>query len=514
MPSWLKDAVFYEIYPQTFYDSNNDGIGDINGIAEKLDYIKSLGCNAVWINPCFDSPFMDAGYDVRDYKLVAPRYGTNEDLYSLFSKAHEKGIKIILDLVPGHTSEEHEWFLESKKPSKNKYSNRYIWTNSIWDAPMEYRCVGGRADRDGNYIVNFFSVQPALNYGFSKITADWQLPVNHPDCIATREAMKDVMRFWLDRGCDGFRVDMADSLVKNDDDRSATGKIWLDVRKMLDKDYPEAALVSEWSYPERACKYGFHADFYLDHVGNGCHELFRNKNKDNEQMSFFSKLGKGDITEFTEPYLKKYKGSKDFGYISFITCNHDTPRMRRDLDESELKLAYAFIFTMPGVPFLYYGDEIGMRYIEGLTSKEGGYNRTGTRTPMQWNGAKNLGFSTASKEKLYLPVDESGDAPTVESQSKCKGSLLNTVKDVIRLRHENEDLCSDGDFEVLYAESKKYPFIYKRGNFIIGVNPSLNAVKAPVNVSGDVIYSIGEKAKIGTNEIVMPPQSFDIIKIG
>lgn len=513
MPEWLKDAVFYEVYPQTFYDTNGDGIGDINGIAAKLDYIKGLGCNAIWINPCFDSPFMDAGYDVRNYKLVAPRYGTNEDLYRLFKTAHSKGIKIILDLVPGHTSEEHEWFKKSKEPAKNEYSNRYIWTNSIWDAPMSYRCIGGRADRDGNYIVNFFSVQPALNYGFNKITESWQLPYTHPDCIATREAMKDVMRFWLDKGCDGFRVDMADSLVKNDDDKSATGQIWLDVRKMLDKDYPEAALVSEWSYPERACKYGFHADFYLEHPGNGYHELFRKKDKDNNMASFFSKKGKGDIKEFTEPYLKKYSGSKEYGYISFITCNHDTPRMRRDLDESELKLAYAFIFTMPGVPFLYYGDEIGMRFIEGLTSKEGGYSRTGTRTPMQWNSDKNHGFSAASKDKLYLPVDESADAPTVENQSECKGSLLNTVKDVIKLRHEYQSLQADGDFEILYAESNKYPFIYKRGNFVIGVNPSSNEVTAQVSVKGDIIYSIGEKAKIRTDEIAMPPQSFDIIKM-
>ena len=114
MPNWLRDAVFYEIYPQTFKDTNGDGIGDLNGIIEKLDYVKDLGCNALWINPCYDSPFKDAGYDVRDYKKVAPRYGTNEDLYRLFDEAHKRNIHVLLDLVPGHTSEEHEWFLESK----------------------------------------------------------------------------------------------------------------------------------------------------------------------------------------------------------------------------------------------------------------------------------------------------------------------------------------------------------------------------------------------------------------
>ena len=129
MPAWLKDAVFYEIYPQSFYDTNGDGIGDFEGIIEKLDYIKSLGCNALWINPCFDSPFKDAGYDVRDYKKTAARYGSNEDLERLFRIAHEKGIKVLLDLVPGHTSEEHAWFLESKKAERNEYWDRFIWSD-------------------------------------------------------------------------------------------------------------------------------------------------------------------------------------------------------------------------------------------------------------------------------------------------------------------------------------------------------------------------------------------------
>ena len=218
MPQWLNDSVFYEIYPQSFYDTNGDGIGDINGIIEKLDYVKGLGCNAIWLNPVYDSPFMDAGYDVRDYKKVAPRYGTNDDLVRLFDEAHKKGMKILLDLVPGHTSDTHPWFLESKKAQKSEYTNRYIFTKSVWDAPPQYRMMCGICERDGNYLVNYFSSQPALNYGFHEIThPEWQLPCDHPDCLATVEAIKDIMRFWLDKGADGFRVDMADSLVKNDD---------------------------------------------------------------------------------------------------------------------------------------------------------------------------------------------------------------------------------------------------------------------------------------------------------
>lgn len=201
MPNWLNDAVFYEIYPQSFCDTNGDGIGDIEGIISKLDYVKSLGCNAIWLNPIYDSPFMDAGYDVRNYKKVAERYGTNDDLVRLFDEAHKKGIKILLDLVPGHTSDQNEWFLEAKKAAKSEYSNRYIFTKSVWDAPPQYRMMCGLCERDGNYMVNYFSSQPALNYGFHEIThPEWQLPCDHPDCLATAEAMKDVMRFWLDKG--------------------------------------------------------------------------------------------------------------------------------------------------------------------------------------------------------------------------------------------------------------------------------------------------------------------------
>ena len=513
MPAWLGDAIFYEVYPQSFCDANGDGIGDIEGIASKLDYIRSLGCNAIWINPCFVSPFKDGGYDVADYRTVAPRYGTNEDLCRLFATAHAAGIHILLDLVPGHTSDEHPWFLQSLLPFTNEYTNRYIWTDTAWTAPRDFRCVSGRFDRNGNYLVNFFSTQPALNYGFEHVTERWQLPSTHPDCLATREAIKDIMRFWLDKGCDGFRVDMADSLVKNDCDKKATGDIWRDVRAMFDSDYPEAVLVSEWSDPGRALRCGFHADFYLDHEDNGYHALFRLKDPaTGEPLGFFSKQGNGDISLFIGDYLRRYEDSEDYGYISFITGNHDTPRIRRMYDETELKLAYAFIFTMPGVPFLYYGDEIGMRYIEGLVSKEGGYDRTGSRTPMQWTRGSNCGFSDAPADKLYIPVDSGADAPTVEAQARDPQSLLNTVIKLIHLRHVNADLQADGSFAVLYAEKKAYPFVYRRGGLVIAVNPSARHASAPVNTMGTVLFSLGELPTRSEHETSMAPQSFVVVQ--
>lgn len=194
---WLENAVFYEIYPQSFYDSNGDGIGDIPGIIQKLDYVKSLGCNAIWLNPCFDSPFKDAGYDVRDYKLVAPRYGTNRDLVSLFKKAHSMGMKVLLDLVPGHTSEEHPWFRASGSDQINAYTSRYIWTDHPYARGDGMPFIGGEMPRPATYIVNFFKCQPALNYGYREIREPWQQSMDAVGPMETRDAIKDVMRYWL-----------------------------------------------------------------------------------------------------------------------------------------------------------------------------------------------------------------------------------------------------------------------------------------------------------------------------
>jgi len=281
MNKWLSKAVFYEIYPQSFKDTNADGIGDINGITEKLDYIRELGCNAIWMNPCFQSPFGDAGYDISDYYTVAERYGTNNDLKRLFEEAHKKDMHILLDLVPGHTSIEHKWFKESMKAERNEFSDRYIWTDSIWEMadttntthPMS--SLRGISDRDGSCGVNFFSHQPALNYGFYKIEKPWQQPMDAPAPKATLEEMKNVMRFWLKMGCDGFRVDIAASLVKNDYEAKGTIKLWQNVRGFLDNEFPNAVLVSEWGEPDKALEGGFHMDFLLHYGPSHYNDLFR-----------------------------------------------------------------------------------------------------------------------------------------------------------------------------------------------------------------------------------------------
>ena len=214
--------------------------------------------------------------------------------------------------------------------------------------------------------------------------------------------------------------------------------------------------------------------------------------------------------EFLDDYLPKYNVSKSAGYISFITCNHDTPRMTLGYDISECKIAYSFLLTMPGVPFIYYGDEIGMQYFN-LTSVEGGYSRTGTRTPMQWTNGKNLGFSNADREKLYLPVDDRDCAPTVESQEKDEKSLLNTVRKVLALRHQIPDLQAVPNFEVIYAKKGCYPFVYRRGKYFIAVNPSFREVEILLMEKGEPVFTIGNST-LKNGHLMMCGQSFAIFK--
>lgn len=508
-PTWLKDAVFYEIYPQTFCDSNGDGIGDIKGMISKLDYISSLGCNALWINPVYDSSFKDAGYDVRDYKKIAERYGTNQDMYDFFSEAHKRNIKVLMDLVPGHTSDEHEWFVKSKQDETNEYAKRYVWTSHAFEGIPEHPYIAGGAPRCGAYMLNFFLNQPALNYGWGVVCYPWQSSTTSKEALETREALKDIMRFWLDKGCDGFRCDMADSLVKNDDDnKHATAMIWRDIRNMLDKDYPEAALVSEWSNPYSAIHLGgFHMDFYLDHHHNGYNTLLRDGECNEVDRSYFKKDSGGDIQRFLDDYLPKYNSSRFDGYISMFTCNHDTPRIQPILNTEEAKLFYAFLFTMPGVPFLYYGDEIGIAYVE-QESKEGGYHRTGSRTPMKWNRDKNFGFSTCEKDQLYTKQDERDDCSDVASQEANPTSLLNITKHLISLRHEYEDLQATNNLEVLQAD--KALFIYKRGDMICALNTS--SQQYTYNITNkEVVYSMNE-ATYTNNTITLKGPSFIVLK--
>lgn len=503
-PKWLDNAVFYEIYPQSFMDSNGDGIGDFEGIIGKLDYITELGCNAIWMNPCFKSPFGDAGYDVSDYLETAPRYGTNDDLKRLFSEVHKRGMHILLDLVPGHTSVEHEWFRQSMRAERNEFTDRYVWTDSIWEEPAGMGCIRGISERDGSCAVNFFSHQPALNYGFCKPEKPWQQSMDSEGAIATREALKDVMRFWLNAGCDGFRVDMAGSLVKNDEDGKGTVALWRNVREFLDREFPEAAMVSEWGEPDKSLQGGFHMDFLLHFGPSHYNDLFRC------EKPFFG--GEGDVSEFVAKYLENYEKSERKGLICIPSGNHDMGRISQTIKGDKLKTAFAFLLSMPGAPFIYYGDEIGMRYVEGLVSVEGGYSRTGSRSPMQWDDSPNAGFSTAPAEKLYIRQDASPDRPTVKAQIEDESSLYNEVKRLIKVRQAHSALQSRGGIEFVFAEKNAYPLAYVRSSddekILVVINPSDRAVSFDYAADlKETVYSFGGEISADGKKITAPPCS-------
>lgn len=502
---WLDDAVFYEIYPQSFCDSNGDGIGDFMGIVGKLDYIRELGCNAIWMNPCFESPFLDAGYDVADYYKAAPRYGTNEDLAYLFEEVHKRGMHILLDLVPGHTACEHPWFKESMKAGKNEFTDRYIWTDSVWEEPQGYGSIRGISSRDGACVVNFFSHQPALNYGFYKPDPDrkWQMSMDDEGPQETLAAMKDVMGFWLRMGCDGFRVDMAGSLIKGDEEGKGTIRLWQDVRAFLDREFPEAVLVSEWGEPDKSIKGGFHMDFLLHFGPSHYNDLFRC------EEPFFSKRGKGDAYAFVEKYMENYKKADGKGLICIPSGNHDMDRLARYMQGEELKVVFAFLLSMPGAPFIYYGDEIGMRYVENLTSVEGGYNRTGSRTPMQWDDSKNAGFSSGEEKDLYIPIDPKEDRPTVAKALQDEASLYHEVKRLIAIRQSHPALQSKGDIEFLYAKKNEYPLVYKRSsqeeNILVVINPADRKISLDLPVWKENILSLGGTLTVQGGRTEVPP---------
>ncbi len=525
-PTWLENAVFYQIYPQTFRDSDGDGIGDLRGIVEKLPYLRDLGINAIWLNPCFVSPFGDAGYDVADFYRVAPRYGTNEDLRALFAEAQKLGIRVMLDLVAGHTSDQHPWFRQSQRHERNQYSDWYIWTDSVWTwfAPGQQVVVGG-AERDANFIPNFFHFQPALNYGYAKPDpkAPWQQPVDAPGPLAVRAELKKIMSFWFDLGAAGFRVDMAGSLVKNDPDGTATAALWADFRSWMDREYPDRAMVSEWSQPQVAIPNGFHMDFLLPFAKPGYKALFR---PDGVTPPIFDRSGTTSIRVFLNEFTPLLAATRGQGFIAIPSGNHDTvPRLGNGRDARDSAVALAFLLTMPGVPFLYYGDEIGMRALDGLPSKEGGYGRTGCRTPMQWDSSTNAGFSNAPAAQLYLPIDPAATRPTVASQISDSKSLLRTVQALIALRKAHPALQASGEFEPLVAEQRAWPFVFSRAakgeTILVALNPTdrSGTTELPATVSPAALTPLlGEPAAFTrtgkTWSVTLPPVSFAVVRVG
>ncbi len=513
-PDWVKSAVFYDIYPSSFMDSDGNGIGDIKGIISRLDYVKSLGVDAIWMNPIFVSGWFDGGYDIIDFYKVDPRFGSNEDVRTLVDEAHKRGLKVCLDLVAGHSSNKCDWFIKSATEGRDgRYADYYIWTDSIsskdlkdiekrhnekepissktgaWvgvkDQFIGDACIPD-ADRGSYYLKNYYVCQPALNYGYANPdpTKPWQQPVSAPGPQAMRRELKNIMSFWYDKGVDGFRVDMAQSLVKNDKDKKETMKLWKEMRDWQDTNYPGKVLIAEWGSPDKAVPAGFDIDFYLPWLRKVYADLIweTGKSKQVGPGAYFEKSGKGSIKRFVEQFYSDLEATSPYGYVAVPSSNHDYPRVNagtRNTPE-EVKVFMTFILTLPGIPFIHYGDEIGMRNVDNLPSVEGSRaERSGTRTPMQWKNEPSAGFSSASPEKLYLPVFLDGGKLTVEEQEKDSGSVLNFTRNLIRLRHEHPALGNEGDWKVVTSLDKPYPMVYTRtsGNrtYAVAFNPSAAA---------------------------------------
>ena len=521
MSSWKSNAIFYQIYPTSFMDGNGDGIGDFKGMTEKLDYVKSLGVNAVWLNPFYLSPFMDGGYDIEDYYQVDPRFGSMSDFEEFVKKAKSLGIRVIIDLVIGHTSFKHKWFLESAKKERNDKTDWYIWTSN-WYTSYPNKTIFGLYERDGGYFINYYACQPALNFGWNltdKEPAEWQMHYTDERLKPLREEIINIMQFWMAKGIDGFRVDMASHLVKGGDFESEEPEkikgikwLWEKLMTPIKQKYPDVFFVAEWDNPfTSVAECGFDSDFILHDIP--CYnDLFRNEKGTNlypaleKGNSYFSKEGKGSLKEFIKYSKRVFNKCDGNGYFSIPSGNHDQVRIAVNRDNEVLKTAFAFLLTFKHIPFIYYGDEIGLTH-DFSVNKDGGFIRTGSRTPMQWDNGKNRGFSTFEGE-LYLPVNDYL-SQSVQTQDQEENSLLNTVRKLIAVRKENS--CLNGDGEILVVEDG-YPFIYERkdacAKITVMINPSDNQLERQFN--GKVLLS--SNCNIVDNKVTLNAQSFIIIK--
>lgn len=526
-PSWLKDAVVYQIYPSSFQDSDGNGIGDLPGITSRLEYVRSIGVTAIWLNPIFVSGWTDGGYDVIDFYKVDPRFGTNSDLVALVQKAHSLGMKVMLDLVAGHSSDQCEWFLQSKEAENLHYSDYYIWPSFKPEAPAQQNAtdyaslmntnagilskfVKSDAPRGPYYIKNFFDTQPALNFGFANPDPEhpWEQSVDAPGPQAMRREIKNIMQFWMDKGVDGFRVDMAASLVKNDFDKKETIKLWKeDLAAWFKTNYPENLLIAEWFNPSQSIEAGFDVDFFCHDGQYNYSTLFfyGRRGRDGATVSpYFDKEGKGSLQTWYDLYAYQLNAVQGKGYVSMPTGNHDFNRVcteGRTIPE-ELKVAMTFFLTMPGVPFIYYGDEIGLKHQPQVKAVEGAGPRTGTRIPMLWDASDNAGFSTAPADKLYIPQDPDPKRLTAAAEENDPASLLNYVRELLALRGKFNALGADGEWKLVSGLQQPYPMVYERSlageRCLVVLNPSAKQVSVEIPSLGADATLIGGSSRKAT----------------
>ena len=455
-PDWFKRAVFYEVLVRGFSDSNSDGTGDLRGLADKLDYLAWLGIDCLWLPPFYPSPLRDGGYDISDYEGVLAEFGTIDDFTALLKAAHERGIKVIIDFVMNHTSDQHAWFQASRKDPNGPYGNYYVWSDDDTRYP-DARIIFVDTEpsnwtfdpvRKQYFWHRFFSHQPDLNF----------------DSADVQQAMIDALRFWLDLGIDGFRLDAVPYLYERDgtncENLPDTHEFLKRLRKEIDRDYPDRVMLCEANqWPDDVVQY------FGDPAtgGDECHMAFHFPVMPRIFMAV-RRENRYPISEIMEQtpsipancqwgiFLRNHDEltlemvsdeERDYMWAEYAK----DPRMKANIgirrrlapllenDINQIELFTALLLSLPGSPVLYYGDEIGMGDNIWLG------DRDGVRTPMQWTPDRNAGFSACDPGRLYLPVNMDSiygfQVTNVESQTRNSSSLLHWMRRMIRVRKAN-----------------------------------------------------------------------------
>ena len=476
---WYKDAVIYQLHVRTFCDSNGDGIGDFVGMTQRLDYLQELGTNTIWLLPFYPSPLRDDGYDIADYTTVHPSYGTLDDFKAFLTAAHNRGLRVLIEMVMNHTSDQHPWFQEARSSRDNPKRDWYVWS----DTDTKYKGVRiifidtelsnwtWDPVSKSYYWHRFFSHQPDLNF-------------DNPDVF---EAMWEIMRFWLDMGVDGFRLDAVPYLVEREgtscENLPETHAVIKEVRKRLDHFYPGRMLLAEanqWPADVRAY-FGdgdeFHTAFHFPLMPRMFMAVKLEDRKpiieildqtppipENCQWCIFlrnhDELTLEMVTDVERDYMYDEYATDKTMRINLGIRRRLAPMMEND--RRRIELLNGLLMSMPGTPIVYYGDEIGM----GDNIYLG--DRNGVRTPMQWNGGTNAGFSFADPERLYSPLISNSvygyQVVNVDSQRRFSHSLLSWMKALIKTRNSYR-VFSRGTMEFLRPSNHRVlAYIRELGN--------------------------------------------------
>ena len=492
---WWQHAVLYEIYPRSFADSNNDGIGDLNGIASKLDYLKDLGVDAIWITPCFPSPQVDFGYDVSDYEAIDPMYGTMKDFDLLVSEAKKRNIRVLLDFVVNHTSDQHKWFVDSKSSKTSEHRDWFIWRDGKGPGapPNNWLSTFGlsawKFDPKTNqyYYHYFYPEQPDLN---------WRNP-------EVEKAMLDVTRFWYNRGVAGFRLDAVDTLFE--DPKLTDNPVLPGTDKFgrpnMDEKYnkklPEVHNVMR-KLRSTAEEYGsvLIGETWTANVS----ELRDYYGAHNDELQLPMDLMMTDFKGLSADQYRKHLAAVDAagGWPTYVITNHDIVRSyTRNGDGAHnddiAKMLAALYLTLRGTSIMYYGEEIGMENndpkskhdVQDPIGKLGWpleKGRDGERTPMQWNDGQNAGFS---KAKPWLPVPPSAKTHNVTSEMKDANSILSFYRQLLTLRHKEPALL-EGNFQLLNENDPNvltYVRRYKDEAILVVLNMSAAEQKVGLDLS-------------------------------